>query len=47
VKAQQRIKLPIGKTQFFDLEPNAFWPGNPSPSPQVIQLLQNGPDFKR
>ena len=43
VKGPQRISLPVGKTQFFDLEPNVFWPGNPAPPAEFIQLLQSGP----
>lgn len=43
IKGEQRINIPIGRTQFFDLEPYAHGPGQATPKPEVIKLLQNGP----
>lgn len=44
IKGDQRIPLPIGKTQFFDLEPFAHWPGQATPPADVIKRFQGGPD---
>jgi len=44
IKGEQRINIPIGDTQFFDLEPYAHGPGQPTRKPEVVKLLQNGPE---
>jgi hypothetical protein len=47
IKGQQRINIPIGDTQFFNLESYAHGPGQPTPKPEVVKLLQNGPEAAR
>jgi hypothetical protein len=44
IKGDQRIALPIGETQFFDLEPFAHAAGQATPPPDVVKRLQGGPD---
>ncbi len=43
VKGTVRVPLPVGRTQHFELEPYAYWSGNPTPPADVIKLFQEGP----
>lgn len=43
VKGAVRVPLPVGRRQHFELEPFAYWSGNPTPAPDVIKLFQDGP----
>lgn len=43
VKGAVRVPLPVGRTQHAELEPYAYWPGNPTPPADVIKLFQEGP----
>ncbi len=43
VKGLVRVPLPVGRTQHAELQPYAYWSGNPTPSAEVIKLFQEGP----
>ena len=44
IKGEQRISLPIGRLRAFDLAPFAHAEDQATPKPEVVKLLQNGPD---
>lgn len=43
VKGDVRLPLPVGKTQYFPLRPNAYWPGTDGPEPKMLKLFKEGP----
>ena len=44
IKGEQHISLPIGRLRAFDLAPFAHAVDQATPKPEVVKLLQNGPD---
>lgn len=43
VKGGLRAPLQVGRVQHFELEPHAYWNGNPTPPADAIKLFQEGP----
>lgn len=45
VKGDVRLPLPVGKTQYFELEPFTHWPGNETEeiTPGEWRLFKCGP----
>jgi len=43
VRGNKRMPLPVGRTQYFALKPDAHWPGQETPKPEVVKLFREGP----
>jgi len=43
VRGNKRVPLPVGRTQYFPLNPHAHWPEQATPAPDVVKLFQEGP----